>query len=188
MILQEIGDEIIAQIKSRLQGILNAPLQGFGLGIKTPAGLVVSADVSQNGERVPYGIEDNKGTYFYLRYNGPVLARKLQKGEKVGSCNEVSVQAKMRLILVHRCKNAQGLLLAVQNAFSHIEFSGVTWSHGQKKVQLLETGFNFIGWDIFSEETGKPKNEFISSAIQLVAIDFDIKLNTNYNYCTIKLC
>jgi hypothetical protein len=188
MILQEIGAEIIGQIKSGMESILSAPVKGFGLGIKTAQNLVVSAEVSSNGERVPFGIEDNKGTYFYIRYDGKTLSRRLSRGEKIGSCNELMITAPMRLVFIHHCSDPQKLLLFVQNIFAGLELNSKKWTFGQKKVLIFEKGFNFIPWDIFNEETGKPKTEFVSNSIQIVSIDFEIRLNTNYKYCTLDKC
>lgn len=188
MIIQEIGSEIISQIKSEMERYLNKSVQGLGLGIKTPKGEVVTASANSGGERKYIGISDNIGTFFYIRYDGKVMSRRLSKGEKVGSCNEVMMTAPMRLVFIDHCLDPQKLLLLVQNSLSGICFSGFKWQHGQKKVEIWEKSCNFIAWDIFAEETGKPKNEFQSSAIQIVSIDFDIKLITNYNFCSVNKC
>lgn len=188
MILQEIATEMISQIESKMQAALNAPVKGFGLGIKTPGGEVVDAAVSQNGERKFIGISDNKGTFFYIRYTGQATTRKLQRAEKMGACNEQLISAPFRIVFIHHCSDPQKLLILLQNAIAGVDFSGHQWQYGQKKVEVHEKNFSFIPWDIFNQETDKPKTEFKSAVIQLIAIDFDIRTHTNYNFCNLEIC
>ena len=187
MILQEIVSEIIKQVETKLSDRFKEPVKGYGIAIKTPNGEVVSAEVT-GSERKRITIEDNKGTYFYIRLLGKVQSRRLNRGEKLGACTEMQGTANMRLVIVRKCSNPQILLLLAQNALFGVGFNQVYWAGGQVKAELFDKASDFNPWDIFGEETGKPKTDFTSSAIQLASIDFDIRFNTNYDYCSIDIC
>lgn len=189
MQIQEIAEAIINQVKSALIDVFGKPVEGFGLCIKNPDNCVVLVNKQANGEQTYIGIQDNQGTYFYIRYAGVAAARKLAANEVIGACDGNFITVPLKIVLISPfCHDVQAMLLSLQRALFTSNLAG-PWSYGQKQVRLHEKTFTFLPWDIFEAETGKEKTEFRASNLSMAAIEFDLKFKTNYNHCTeIKLC
>jgi hypothetical protein len=189
MQIQEITDLIIAQIEDVLSVAFGKRVKGFGLCIKNVEGAVVLATGQCNGEQTYIGIEDNKGTYFYVRMTASALSRRLAANENIGSCGGNLVTVPMKIVLVSPwCQDLQGMMMILQKALFSANLSAPL-SYGQNSAKLTEKTFTFIPWDIFEAETGKEKTEFRASNLSLASIEFDLKYKTNYANCKdIKLC
>jgi hypothetical protein len=190
MIIQEIVDGIIEQIKAQISPLLGgASVQGNGLVIQAPNGAVVSITADKFGERKDFTISDNKTPRFYIRLLQEMTARRLEGAQRLGSCGGRQITANCRLVFMAHCKDAQKLLLALQSILFNLHLPVKDFEFGAKKVDLLDRSSSYLPWDIFNKETLKPKKEFHASSLQLVSIDFSIVTVTNYNFCEeINLC
>ena len=75
---QTIIDVIITEIITELTAVTGEVITGAGLTVKDTSGQVVTLESGVNGERKYSGLDDSKGTYFYIRINGNITeGRKL---------------------------------------------------------------------------------------------------------------
>jgi len=190
MIIQEVVDDMIEQIKAQISPLLGgATVQGDGLAIQGPDGRVMSILADKFGERQDLTISDNKTPRFYIRLLRAIPAARLEGAQRYGSCGNRQKTASCRLVFMAHCKDVQKLLLALENIVFNMHFDLSKFVYGAKKVDVLDRLSNYIPWEIYNQETLKPKKDFHASSLQLVSIDFDLRVVTNYKNCTEnKLC
>ena len=190
MIIQEVVEYIISQLKADISPLLGgATVKGNGLAIQGPDGRVMSIDADKFGERENFTISDNETPRFYIRLLRQITTIRLEGAQRLGSCGGRQKTASCRLVFMAHCKDAQKLLLAIESILYSINFSTAAFQYGAKNVDLLDRAANYIPWEIYNQETLKPKKDFYASSLQLVAVDFDIRVGTNYKSCTdLKLC
>lgn len=190
MIIQEVIDDIIEQLKAQISPLLGgASVQGDGLVMQGPDGRVMSIVANKYGERKDLTISDNKTPRFYIRLLAPIQSIRLEGGQRYGSCGNHQKTAQLKLVFMDHCKDVQKLLLALESSLFNMHFDYSNFIYGAKKVDILSRSSNYIPWEIYNQETLKPKKDFHASSLQLCSINFDLRVATNFKNCLEnKLC
>jgi hypothetical protein len=182
--IQEIGYEIIEQIKAYLSTVAGREVKGFGIGYKNIDGSVVLGC----GEPKFIGIADNIGPFFYIRTLGNTANRRTTQAEAVGACSGNIITQQLRIVFIWDKCECSDIILSLSKALKFLNLNK-PYTNGQLlptiNVKTLITSMP----DIFFEETGKPKSEFLSRSISICAIDFEVTFRVKNAVCkTEKLC
>jgi hypothetical protein len=181
-IAQTITDFIISEIEQTFSGINGTgnSVTGEGIGIKDVDGRVVTMDAVQ-GERKYIGLDDTKGTYFYIRITGQAAETALNGNTRRGSCGvEIQARYPMRLVIQHRCQTASDLVESIKHALFTTNFTKQIWGYDVTNIRLIPVAVNVIPWTIYQEETGQqPKT--LHSELQFAAVDFVLQFVYTYS-------
>lgn len=173
---QTIIDVIIAGIIAELGN----GITGSGLTVKDTSGQVVTLESGVNGQRVYSGLDDSKGTYFYIRLNGNITEARKPANTKRGSCGiESEIRLPLKLVIQHRCADPRKLLDAAKAALFTVNLKQ-NWAYNIVNVKLFPTASNVLPWDVYSTETGKDAKT-MNSLLQIVSTDFELRFDFNYN-------
>jgi hypothetical protein len=174
-IAQTIVQYIISEIERTFPNVT-----GGGIGIKDVDGRVVSMDVVQ-GEREYLGLEDTKGTWFYIRLTSAATETAATGGTRRGSCGvEIQARYPMRLVIQHRCQTASDLVESIKHALFTTDFSQRIWGYDVTNIKINPSAVNVIPWSVYQEETGQaPKT--LHSEQQFAAVDFVLQFVYTYS-------
>lgn len=177
---QTIIDVIIAEIIAELTAVTGEVITGAGLTVKDTSGQVVTLESGANGERKYSGLDDSKGTYFYIRINGNITEGRKPANIKRGSCGiESEIRLPLKLVIQHRCADPRKLLDVVKSALFTANLKN-NWLYNIVNVKLYPTASNVLPWDVYSNETGK-EAKTMNSLLQIVSTDFELRFDFNYN-------
>jgi len=184
--IEDIGKDIISQIEIKLSDIYGRKIKGFGVGHKDVDGKIVVGQVEKNY----IGITDNIGSFFYIRYTAQNVVRVALSGlESVGACASNIFSFPLRIVLINdMCNDYESVSNALISAVNSIKINK-QYPSGAISPRVAIKTFNMSSFDVFAEETGLDKSQFLSSAIHVCSLDFDLKFKQKNNYCKqIKLC
>jgi len=177
---QTIIDVIIAEIIAELTAVTGEVITGAGLTVKDTSGQVVTLESGANGERKYSGLDDSKGTYFYIRINGNITEGRKPANTKRGSCGiESEIRLPLKLVIQHRCADPRKLLDVVKSALFTANLKN-NWLYNIVNVKLYPTASNVLPWDVYNSETGK-EAKTMNSLLQIVSTDFELRFDFNYN-------
>lgn len=177
---QTIIDVIIAEIIAELTSVTGEVITGAGLTVKDTSGQVVTLESGANGERKYSGLDDSKGTYFYIRINGNITEGRKPANTKRGSCGiESEIRLPLKLVIQHRCADPRKLLDVVKSALFTANLKN-SWLYNIVNVKLYPTASNVLPWDVYNSETGK-EAKTMNSLLQIVSTDFELRFDFNYN-------
>jgi hypothetical protein len=177
---QTIIDVIITEIITELTAVTGEVITGAGLTVKDTSGQVVTLESGVNGDRKYSGLDDSKGTYFYIRINGNITEGRKPANTKRGSCGiESEIRIPLKLVIQHRCADPRKLLDVVKSALFTANLKQ-NWLYNIVNVKLYPTSSNVLPWDVYNSETGK-EAKTMNSLLQIVSTDFELRFDFNYN-------
>ena len=175
-IAQTIIDYIIDQIKNNIGN----GIDGAGIGIIDASKKIVSATISDSGERDFLGLNDTRGNYFYFRTNGSPVESRLAAGSKRGSCGtQIQTRIPLKLVVQHRCESSIELVDVMKSALYTINLNR-NWKYDIFDIKLIPVSFNPSPFDVWKMETGRESNEF-DSMWQIISIDFLLQIQYTYS-------
>jgi len=186
----QIAQEIIQEIINQIVTTLGNGLTGSGIAIKDSQGKVVSLEVSQSGERIFLGLDDTKGSYFYIRQSGLSVEARVAAANRFGSCgNEMSVRIPFKLVAMHRCDDPKKLLESFKFALYSTNLKSFYTDFKVSNITLFPVSSNAISWEIYVQETGRDANT-LQSTLQIISIDFILQFQHTYNNLCVdfKIC
>jgi hypothetical protein len=177
---QTIIDVIITEIITELTAVTGEVITGAGLTVKDTSGQVVTLESGVNGDRKYSGLDDSKGTYFYIRINGNITEGRKPANTKRGSCGiESEIRIPLKLVIQHRCADPRKLLDVVKSALFTANLKQ-NWLYNIVNVKLYPTSSNVLPWDVYNSETGN-EAKTMNSLLQIVSTDFELRFDFNYN-------
>ena len=178
----QIAQTIITEIINQIIAQLGNGLTGSGIAIKDIKGQVVSLELSGSGEREFLGLDDTKGSYFYIRQNGtPVETPVTSATARRGSCGtEILTRIPFKLVAMHRCQDPKTLVEAFKFALFTTNLTNVAKPYQVTDARALPSSFSAVPWEVYVSETGKDATT-LQSGLQVVSVDFNLQFQYTYS-------
>jgi hypothetical protein len=155
--------------------------EAVSLGMKRESGSIVLPDGETYG-----GIDDSKGSYCYLRYNGgDSLVNFAPVEEAFSSKPLLSATVPLRVVFVHNCENCSEFLF---NAVSYLRRHTFATDLKAYSPRLNVESGDQDPERIYGEEVPEDALENRNAKVKLTSINFDLVVTAGFDECENFVC